>query len=122
MGFSLASEAWWCGSANGAALFAAILVLIGNSLRTAINRFAIGLAFGAAICAAIFPVFHLGRPWLAYWMIPYPTAQGLWPQFRSPLTWDFWNILIYVTVIRSEEHTSELQSLMRISYAVFCLK
>lgn len=98
-GFDLASYAWWIGIANGAALFAAILVLIGNSLRTAINRFAIGLAFGAAICAAILPVFHLGRPWLAYWMIPYPTAQGLWPQFRSPLTWDFWNILIYVTVI-----------------------
>ena len=98
-GFDLASYAWWIGIANGAALFAAILVLIGNSLRTAINRFAIGLASGAAICAAIFPVFHLGRPWLAYWMIPYPTAQGLWPQFRSPLTWDFWNILIYLTVI-----------------------
>ena len=98
-GFDIASHAWWIGIANGAALFASILVLIGNSLRTAINRFAIGLAFGAALCAAIFPVFHLGRPWLAYWMIPYPTSQGLWPQFRSPLTWDFWNILIYLTVI-----------------------
>lgn len=98
-GFGIASYAWWIGIANGAALLAAILVLIRNSLRTAINRFANGVALAAALCAAIFPVFHLGRPWRAYWMIPYPTAFGLWPQFRSPLTWDFWSILVYMTVI-----------------------
>lgn len=98
-GFDIASYAWWIGIANGAALFAAILVLMKQNLRTAINRFANGLALGAAVCAAIFPVFHLGRPWLAYWMVPYPTAMGLWPQFRSPLTWDFWGILVHLTAI-----------------------
>ena len=98
-GFDIASYAWWIGIANGAALFASMLVLMRQNLRTAINRFANGLALGAAICAAIFPVFHLGRPWLAYWMVPYPTAMGLWPQFRSPLTWDFWGILVHLTAI-----------------------
>ena len=61
-GFDIASYAWWIGIANGATLFASILVLMRQSLRTAINRFANGLALGAAICAAIFPIFHLGRP------------------------------------------------------------
>ncbi len=98
-GFDIASYAWWIGIANGGALFASILVLTGSSLHTAVNRFANGLALGAAICAAIFPVFHLGRPWLAHWMIPYPTVQGVWPQFRSPLTWDFWAILTHLTAI-----------------------
>ena len=98
-GFDIASYAWWIGIANGGALFAAILVLTRNSLRTAVNRFANGLALAAAVCAAIFPVFHLGRPWLAHWMIPYPNTMGVWPQFRSPLTWDFWAILTHLTAI-----------------------
>lgn len=98
-GFDIASYAWWIGIANGGALFAAILVLTRNSLRTAVNRFANGLALGAAVCAALFPVFHLGRPWLAYWMIPYPNTINVWPQFRSPLTWDFWAILTHLTAI-----------------------
>lgn len=98
-GFDIASYAWWIGIANGAALFAAILVLMRQNLHTAVNRFANGLALAAAVCAAIFPIFHLGRPWLAYWMIPYPNALGVWPQFRSPLTWDFWGILVHLTAI-----------------------
>lgn len=98
-GFDIASYAWWVGIANGAALFASILVLMRHGLLTSVNRYANGLALGAAGCAAIFPVFHLGHPELAYWMLPYPSTLGIWPQFRSPLTWDFWAILTHFTAI-----------------------
>lgn len=97
-GFDLTNYAWWIGIANGASLFAAILVLRRHNLRTAINRFSESLALFAVICAVIFPVIHLGRPWLAFWMFPYPATYAVWPQFRSPLTWDFWAILTHLIV------------------------
>lgn len=97
-GFDLTNYVWWIGVANGCSLFAAILVLRLHSLRTAINRFAEGLALFAVICAGIFPIFHLGRPWLFYWMFPYPATFQVWPQFRSPLTWDFWAIITHLIV------------------------
>jgi len=97
-GFDLSNYVWWIGLANGCSLFAAILVLRRHSLRTAINRFAEGLALFAVICAAIFPLFHLGRPWLFYWTFPYPATFQVWPQFRSPLTWDFWAIITHLIV------------------------
>lgn len=97
-GFDLTNYAWWIGIANGASLFAAILVLRRHSLRTAINRFAEGLALFAVICAGLFPIIHLGRPWLFYWMFPYPASFEVWPQFRSPLVWDFWAILTHIIV------------------------
>ena len=53
----------------------------------------------AVACAAIFPIFHTGRPWLAaYWLFPYPNTMGLWPQFRSPLIWDVFAVSTYATV------------------------
>ncbi|KLK90794.1 molybdopterin oxidoreductase [Microvirga vignae] len=97
-GFDLINYAWWIGIANGASLFAAILVLRRHDLRTAVNRFAEGVAFFAVICAGIFPIFHLGRPWLFYWTFPYPATFEVWPQFRSTLTWDFWAISTHVIV------------------------
>lgn len=97
-GFDLTNYVWWIGLANGCSLFAAILVLRRHSLRTAINRFAEGLALFSVICAGIFPIFHLGRPWLFYWMFPYPATFQVWPQFRSPLTWDFWAIITHLIV------------------------
>lgn len=97
-GFDLTNYVWWISLGNGCSLFAAILVLRRHSLRTAINRFAEGLALFAVICAAIFPIFHLGRPWLFYWMFPYPATFQVWPQFRSPLTWDFWAIITHLIV------------------------
>ncbi|WP_445501350.1 NrfD/PsrC family molybdoenzyme membrane anchor subunit [Microvirga sp. G4-2] len=97
-GFDLINYAWWIGIANGASLFAAILVLRRHDLRTAVNRFAEGVAFFAVICAGIFPIFHLGRPWLFYWTFPYPATTQVWPQFRSTLTWDFWAISTHVIV------------------------
>ncbi|WP_262027718.1 NrfD/PsrC family molybdoenzyme membrane anchor subunit [Microvirga sp. Mcv34] len=97
-GFDLINYAWWIGIANGASLFAAILVLRRHDLRTAVNRFAEGVAFFAVICAGIFPIIHLGRPWLFYWVFPYPATFQVWPQFRSTLTWDFWAISTHAIV------------------------
>jgi molybdopterin-containing oxidoreductase family membrane subunit len=97
-GFDLINYAWWIGIANGASLFAAILVLRRHDLRTAVNRFAEGVALFAVICAGIFPIFHLGRPWLFYWTFPYPATFEVWPQFRSTLTWDFWAISTHAIV------------------------
>ncbi|EIM28067.1 NrfD/PsrC family molybdoenzyme membrane anchor subunit [Microvirga lotononidis] len=97
-GFDLINYAWWIGIANGASLFAAILVLRRHDLRTAVNRFAEGVAFFAVICAGIFPIIHLGRPWLFYWVFPYPATFEVWPQFRSTLTWDFWAISTHAIV------------------------
>jgi Ni/Fe-hydrogenase subunit HybB-like protein len=97
-GFDLTNYVWWIGIANGTSLFAAILVLRRHSLRTSINRFAEALALFAVICAGLFPIIHLGRPFLFYWLFPYPPTFQVWPQFRSPLTWDFWAISTHVIV------------------------
>ncbi len=97
-GFDIANYVWWVGVANGASLFASILVLREHNLRTATNRFAEATALATVAAAALFPVIHLGRPWLAGWMFPYPSTTGLWPQFISALTWDFWAILAHLLV------------------------
>ena len=97
-GFDLINYVWWIGIANGASLFAAILVLRRHNLRTAVNRFAEGLALFSVICAGIFPIIHLGRPWLFYWVFPYPATYEVWPQFRSTLIWDFWAISAHAVV------------------------
>jgi molybdopterin-containing oxidoreductase family membrane subunit len=97
-GFDLINYAWWIGIANGASLFAAILVLRRHDLRTAVNRFAEAVALFGVICAGMFPIVHLGRPWLFYWVFPYPATFEVWPQFRSTLTWDFWAISTHAIV------------------------
>jgi Ni/Fe-hydrogenase subunit HybB-like protein len=97
-GFDLVNYVWWIGIANGTSFLAALLAIRRHELRTAVNRFAEGLALFAVICAAIFPIIHLGRPWLFYWMVPYPATFEVWPQFRSPLTWDFWAIMAHLVV------------------------
>jgi Ni/Fe-hydrogenase subunit HybB-like protein len=97
-GFDLINYAWWIGIANGASLFAAILVLRRHDLRTAVNRFAEAAALFGVICAGLFPIVHLGRPWLFYWVFPYPATYEVWPQFRSTLIWDFWAISTHAIV------------------------
>jgi molybdopterin-containing oxidoreductase family membrane subunit len=97
-GFDLIAYAWWIGIANAASLFAAVLVLRRHGLRTAVNRFAEAVALAAVLAAALFPILHLGRPWLFHWTIAYPATTGLWPQFGSPLVWDFWGIMAHVVV------------------------
>jgi molybdopterin-containing oxidoreductase family membrane subunit len=97
-GFDLIAYAWWIGIANAASLFAAILVLRRHGLRTAVNRFAEAAALAAILAAALYPILHLGRPWLFHWTLAYPHRAGLWPQFGSPLVWDFWGIMSHVIV------------------------
>ena len=80
-------------------MISAILLLFRQKWRMSISRFAEAMTIFAVMCAAIFPVFHTGRPWLAaYWLFPYPNTMGLWPQFRSPLIWDVFAVSTYATV------------------------
>jgi Ni/Fe-hydrogenase subunit HybB-like protein len=90
---------WWIGIGHAGTLISAILLLFKQQWRMSISRFAEAMTIFAVACAAIFPVFHTGRPWLAaYWLFPYPNAMGLWPQFRSPLIWDVFAVSTYATV------------------------
>jgi molybdopterin-containing oxidoreductase family membrane subunit len=79
-------------------LISAILLLFKQSWRTSINRFAEAMTLFAVLCAGIFPLFHTGRPWLAYWMLPYPNTMNVWPQFKSPLIWDVFAVTTYLLV------------------------
>jgi molybdopterin-containing oxidoreductase family membrane subunit len=97
-GFDLINYVWWIGIANAASLFAVILVLRRHGLRTAVNRFAEAAALAAIAAAALYPILHLGRPWLFYWVLPYPATYQVWPQFRSTLVWDLWGIMSHVVV------------------------
>ena len=69
-------------------LISAILLLFKQTWRNSINRFAEAMTIFAVVCAGTFPLIHVGRPWLAYWLFPYPNTMNVWPQFRSPLAWD----------------------------------
>src|SRR6266436_5123898 len=86
-GFAIVNFVWWIGIGHAGTLISAILLLLKQSWRTSINRFAEAMTLFAVACAGIFPLFHTGRPWLAYWLLPYPNTMGVWPQFRSPLVW-----------------------------------
>jgi molybdopterin-containing oxidoreductase family membrane subunit len=89
---------WWIGIGHAGTLISAILLLLRQSWRTSINRFAEAMTLFAVASAGIFPLFHTGRPWLAYWLLPYPNTMGVWPQFRSPLVWDVFAVSTYGTV------------------------
>jgi Ni/Fe-hydrogenase subunit HybB-like protein len=89
---------WWIGIGHAGTLISAILLLLRQSWRTSINRFAEAMTLFAVASAGIFPLFHTGRPWLAYWLLPYPNTMGVWPQFRSPLVWDVFAVSTYATV------------------------
>ncbi|MCE7984379.1 MAG: hydrogenase [Caldilinea sp. CFX5] len=97
-GFAIANFVWWIGIGHAGTLISAILLLLHQEWRTSINRFAEAMTLFAVACAGLFPVLHLGRPWYFYWLVPYPTTTGVWPQFRSPLIWDFFAVLTYGTV------------------------
>jgi len=94
-GFAIVNMVWWIGIGHAGTLISAILLLLRQEWRTSINRFAEAMTLFALACAVVFPTFHLGRPWLAHWLAPYPNAFGVWPQFRSPLIWDFFAISTY---------------------------
>jgi Ni/Fe-hydrogenase subunit HybB-like protein len=98
-GFAIVNFVWWIGIGHAGTLISAILLLFRQKWRMSISRFAEAMTIFAVMCAAIFPVFHTGRPWLAaYWLFPYPNSMYLWPQFRSPLIWDVFAVSTYATV------------------------
>jgi Ni/Fe-hydrogenase subunit HybB-like protein len=97
-GFDIVNFVWWIGIGHAGTLISAILLLFRQEWRTSINRFAEAMTLFAVACAGMFPVLHLGRPWLAYWLFPYPNTMGIWPQFRSPLMWDVFAVSTYATV------------------------
>jgi Ni/Fe-hydrogenase subunit HybB-like protein len=97
-GFAIANCVWWIGIGHAGTLISAILLLLRQEWRTSINRFAEAMTLFAVACAGIYPLSHTGRPWLAYWLFPYPNQMGVWPQFRSPLIWDVFAVSTYGTV------------------------
>ncbi len=97
-GFAIVNFVWWIGIGHAGTLISAILLLLKQTWRTSINRFAEAMTLFAVACAGLFPVLHLGRPWLAYWLFPYPNTMTIWPQFRSPLMWDVFAVSTYATV------------------------
>jgi len=97
-GFAIVNFVWWIGIGHAGTLISAILLLLHQQWRTSINRFAEAMTLFAVMCAGMFPVLHTGRPWLAYWLLPYPNTMAVWPQFRSPLVWDVFAVTTYATV------------------------
>ena len=95
-GFAIISYVWWIAIASGGTFISALFYLLQVEWRTSLNRVAETMTLFTAVCAGIYPILHLGRPWLFYWLFPYPSTMGIWPQFRSPLLWDFFAILTYV--------------------------
>src|SRR5690348_15179986 len=97
-GIDILNFVWWIGIGHAGTLISAILLLLRQRWRTSINRFAEAMTLFAVAQAGMYPIFHLGRPWLAYWLFPYPNTMGIWPQFRSPLMWDVFAVSTYATV------------------------
>jgi len=96
--FPIVNFVFWIGIGHAGTLISAILFLLRQNWRTAINRFAEAMTIFAVMCAGIFPGVHIGRPWLPYYMMPIPNQMGMWPQFRSPLEWDIFAVGTYATV------------------------
>src|SRR5213595_3976535 len=97
-GFAIVNFVWWVGIGHAGTFISAFLLLLRQDWRTSINRFAEAMTLFAVACAGMFPLLHMGRPWVFYWMMPYPNTMNLWPQFRSPLVWDVFAVSTYATV------------------------
>lgn len=89
---------FWVGIGHAGTFISAILLLFRQKWRTSINRAAEAMTLIAVCCAGIYPVIHMGRPWLAHWVFPYPNTRDLWLNFRSPLLWDVFAISTYLIV------------------------
>src|SRR6478752_7785625 len=96
--FAITDFVWWIGIGHAGTLISAILLLFHQRWRTSINRFSEAMTIFAVMCAGLFPLLHMGRPWFFYWLYPFPNVAGVWPQFRSPLTWDVFAVTTYFTV------------------------
>lgn len=97
-GWAIVNFVFWIGIGHAGTLISAILCLLKQSWRTSINRAAEAMTIFAVICAGIFPLFHVGRVWFAWWLFPLPNSNWIWPQFRSPLEWDVFAVSTYGTV------------------------
>jgi molybdopterin-containing oxidoreductase family membrane subunit len=97
-GWAIVNFVFWIGIGHAGTLISAILCLLKQKWRTSINRSAEAMTIFAVVCAGIFPVFHVGRVWFAYWLFPLPNANSIWPNFRSPLLWDVFAVSTYATV------------------------
>jgi Ni/Fe-hydrogenase subunit HybB-like protein len=130
--FGITDFVWWIGIGHAGTLISAILLLFQQKWRNSINRFAETMTLFAVMCAGMFPILHLGRPWFAYWLIPYPNRMTIWPQFKSALPWDVVAVSTYFTVsllfwfvglvpdfasLRDASHSR----LKRIVYGIFAL-
>ena len=89
---------FWIGIGHAGTLISAILFLTRQKWRTSINRSAEAMTIFAVICAGIFPAFHVGRVWMAWFLAPIPNANAIWQNFRSPLLWDVFAVSTYFTV------------------------
>jgi molybdopterin-containing oxidoreductase family membrane subunit len=96
--FPIVNFVWWIGIGHAGTLISAVLLLLKQEWRTSINRFAEAMTLFAVSCAGLFPLLHLGRPWVFHWILPYPNTMDLWPNFRSPLVWDAFAVGTYFTV------------------------
>ena len=97
-GFAITNFVWWIGIGHAGTFISAILLLLHQKWRTTINRFTEAMTLFAVMCAGLFPLLHLGRPWVFFWLLPYPDTMSLWPQFRSPLVWDVFAVSTYFLV------------------------
>ncbi len=97
-GFAITNFVWWIGIGHAGTLISAILLLLNQRWRNSINRFAEAMTLFAVACAGMFPILHLGRPWLAFWLFPYPNTMAIEPNFRSPLVWDVFAVSTYATI------------------------
>ena len=97
-GWAIVNFVFWIGIGHAGTLISAILCLLRQKWRTSINRAAEAMTIFAVVCAAIFPVFHVGRVWMAWFLFPIPNANAIWPNFRSALLWDVFAVSTYGTV------------------------
>jgi Ni/Fe-hydrogenase subunit HybB-like protein len=97
-GFDIINFVFWVGIGHAGTLISAILLLFRARWRNAISRFAEAMTIFAVMCAVLFPLIHVGRPWLGFWLMPYPNQRGIWPNFRSPLIWDVFAVNTYFAV------------------------
>ena len=96
--FDITNFVWWIGIGHAGTLISAILLLFQQKWRTSINRFSEAMTLFAVAMAGVYPVIHLGRPWLFWWLMPYPSTNQIWPNFKSALPWDVFAISTYATV------------------------
>lgn len=97
-GVYITNFVFWVGIGHAGTLISAVLFLLRQKWRNSINRTAEAMTIFAVICAGLFPLIHVGRTWVAYWLIPYPNAREIWVNFRSPLIWDVFAVSTYLTI------------------------